>query len=91
MLRSISCTNKHYTSLYCDANTDVSDYNRVFISDVKLSKEVFVHRIRHEPVLLIAEENYSCMIAHQIHKLLQMQGCSFCFHDSILGTHPIEL
>ena len=58
---------------------------------MKLSKEVFVHRIRYEPILPTAEENYSYMIAHQIHKLLQMQGFSFCFHDSILGTHLIEL
>ena len=45
-----------------------------FISGVKLSKEVFVHHIEHEPVLLTAKGIYSSMIAHQIHQLLHIQG-----------------
>ena len=38
-----------------------------FFSGVKLSKEVCIHHIEHEPILLTVEEIYFCMIAHQIH------------------------
>ena len=78
-------------SLYYNTNTDVADYNRILFSDIKLPKEICVHHIENEPVLLTFEETYYCMIAHQIHQLLQIQGCSFCFRDSIMGTYPIEL
>ena len=61
-----------------------------FFSGVKLSKEVCVHHIEHEPVLLTAEGIYFFIIAHQIHQLLHMQGCSLYFHDSILVMYPIE-
>ena len=57
---------------------------------MKLSKEVCVHHIEHEPVLLTAEEIYFCMISHQINQLLHMQGRSFYFCGSILGIYPIE-
>ena len=57
---------------------------------MKLSKEFCVHHIGHEPVLLTDEEIYFCMIAHQIHQLLHMQGCSFYFHGSIMCMYPIE-
>ena len=75
--------------LYYNKNTAVANYNRIF-SGVKLTKEVCAHHIEHEPVLLTAEEIYSCMIAHQVHQLLHMQGCSFYFHCSIMGMYPIE-
>ena len=61
-----------------------------FFSEVKLSKEVCVNHIEHEPVLPTVEENYSCMIAHHILQLIHMQGCSFYFHGLIMGTHTIE-
>ena len=57
---------------------------------MRLSKEICVHHIEHEPVLLTAEEIYFCMIAHQIHQLLNMQECSFYFHGSIMGMYLIE-
>ena len=76
--------------LYFNTNTVVVDYSQIFISGMKLSKEVCLHHIEHEPVLLTAEEIYFYTIAHQIHQLLHMQGCSFCFHGSILGMYPIE-
>ena len=57
---------------------------------MKFSKEVCVHHIEHEPVLLTAEAIYFCTISHQIHQLLHMQGCSLYLHDSILGMYPIE-
>ena len=61
-----------------------------FFSGVKLSKEVCVHHIEHEPFLQTVEEIYFCMIAHQIHQLLHMQGSSFYFHVSILDMYPFE-
>ena len=61
-----------------------------FFSGIKSSKEFFVNHIKHEPVLLTAEEIYSFMIAHQIHQLLHMQGCIFYFHGSIMGMYLIE-
>ena len=56
-----------------------------FFSGMKLSKKVCVRHIEHETVLLTPEEIYFCMLAHQIHQLLSMQGCGFYFHGSILG------
>ena len=91
MLQSISCTNKFCAFLYCNTNTAVVDYNRILFSGIKLSKEVCVHHIEYEPVLLTAEEIYFCMISHQINQLLHMQGCSFCFNGPIMCMYPIEL
>ena len=91
MIQSISCTNKPYTLLYYYTNNYFPDYKRIFFSDMKLSKEFCVHHIEHEPVLLTVENKYFCMITHQIHPLLNMQGCDFYFHCSILGMYPIEL
>ena len=90
MLQSISCTKKSCTLLYYNTNTDVSDYNGILFSGMKLSKEVCVHHIEHEPVLLTYEGIYFCMIAHQIYQLLHMQGCGFYFHGSIMGMYTIE-
>ena len=91
MLQRISFKNKLFTLLYYYTNTAVTDYNRILFYGVKLSREVCVHHIEHEPVLLKVEEIYFCMIAHQIHQLLHMQVCSFYFHGSIMGMYPIEL
>ena len=90
MLQSISCTNKSCTLLYYNTNNSVANYNRILFSSMRLSKEICVHHIEHEPVLLTAEEIYFCMIAHQIHQLLNMQECSFYFHGSIMGMYLIE-
>ena len=90
MLQSIYCTNKSCTLIHYNKNTDVADYNQVFISGMKFPKEVCLHHIEHEPVILTAEEIYSYMIAHQVHQLLHMQGCSFYLHGSILGMYQIE-
>ena len=46
---------------------------------MKLSKEVCVHHIEHEPVVLTAEETYFYMIDFQINQFLRMQGCIFYF------------
>ena len=83
-------TTKPCTSLYYNTNTDVDSYNRILFSGVKLSKEVCVHHIEHEPVLLTVGEIYFCIITHQIHQLLHMQGFSFYFHVSIMGMYQIE-
>ena len=45
--------------------------------------------MEHEPVLIPVEEIYLCIIAHQIHQLLHMQGFSFYFRVSIMGMYPI--
>ena len=68
----------------------LSPITTALFSGMKLSKEVCVHHIEHEPVLVTAEEIYFCMIAHQFHQLLHMQGCSFYFRGSILGMYLIE-
>ena len=70
-------------------NIAITDYN--FFYGVKLPREVCVHHIEHETVLLTVEEICFCMIVHQIHQLLHMQECSFDFNGSILGIYPIEL
>ena len=90
MLQSISCTKIYFTLLYYNTNTAVVKYNRIFFSGVKLSKEVCVNHIENEPVLVKVEEVYFCMISHQIHQLLHMQGCGLYFHGSIMGMYPIE-
>ena len=90
MLQSISCTKKSCTLLYHNTNTTVAYYNLILFSGVKLSKEVCVHHNEHELVLLIAEEIYFCVIAHQINQLVNMQRCSFYFCGSILGMYSIE-
>ena len=73
MLQSISCTKKSCKFIYYKKNTAVADYNRILFYSVKILKEVCVHHIEHEPVLLTVEEIYFCMIVHQIHQLLHMQ------------------
>ena len=65
--------------IYYNTNTAVVNYNRICFG-VKLSKEVCVHQIEHEPVLLTAEEIYFCMSAHEMYQLLHMQGYSFYFY-----------
>ena len=90
MLQSIYFTNKYCTFLYSKTNTDVADYKFILFYGMKLSKEVCVNHTEHEPVLLTAEENCSCLIAHQINKLLNMQRCGFYFCVSILGVYLIE-
>ena len=72
MLQSIYPPNKYCTLIYYDTNTVVTDYDRILFSGIKLSKEVCVHHIEHEPVLLKFEEIYFFMIAHQIHQLLHI-------------------
>ena len=89
MLQIISYTNKSCMFLYYNTNTDIADYNRIF-SCVIIPKEVYVHHIEHETVLLTSKEIYFCMIDHQIYQLLHMQGRSFYFHGSIMGMYPIE-
>ena len=89
MPQRISYTDKYYTLLYYNTNTDVADYDQIF-SGLKLSKEVCVHHTLNEPFLLKSKEFFFCMIAHQIQQLLHMQGCSFYFHVSILGMYHIE-
>ena len=90
MPQIISFTNKPCTLLYHNTNATVAYYNCILFSRVELSKQVCVHHIEHESVILTAEEIYFCMISHQIHQLLHMQGYSFYFHDLILGMYPIE-
>ena len=77
MLQSIYCTNKSCTVLYYNSNTAVPITTIILTSGIKLSKEVCLHDIEHEPVLLTSEEIYFYMIAQQIDQLLHMQGFSF--------------
>ena len=90
MFQIISFTKKPFTSLYYSKNTAAADYNRILFSGVKVSKEVCIHHIEHEPVLLTAKEIYFFMIAHQIHQLLHMQRCSYYFNVSIMVMYLTE-
>ena len=89
MIQSISCTKKSCMLLYYSTNTAVADYNRIF----------FWHKIIKESLCTSHWQwtcppnswiHLFCKIAHQIHQLLHIQGCSFYFHGSILGMYPVE-
>ena len=55
--------NKSCKFLYYNTNTAVANYSRILFSGVKLSKEVCVHHIEHEPVLLESENFiFVCLI-----------------------------
>ena len=58
---------------------------------MKISKEVCVHHIEYEPVLLTVKEIYYCMTAHKTHQPLYMQGYSFYFHGSSMVMYTVEL
>ena len=89
MLQSISWK-KNLACCYTTTQILLLLITTAFFSGLNLLKEDCVHHIKHEPVLLTDEEFNFCIIAHQIHQLLHMKGCSFYVHVWIMGMYPIK-
>ena len=87
MLQSIS--SKKIARFYITTQIILFPVTAPFFCGVKSSKGVCAHQIEYQPPPLISKEIYFCMIAHRIHQLLHMQGCSFYLHVSILCMYPI--